>query len=509
MRDAITDLFLRIDDGPSEGFVDELRRRALAELTDGGTGWATVPITADRPDELSVTTTVVVRPVSDAPDRRGRRRRRVIVLVAAALAAAAIIIPVLRTDSRPEIDVIDDLTTTTNIPAPTVPPTVAQTSTVVAAPVTGFSRQFSGDVTTAGGQTFHVVADVSLPSPISTETELLNRNDLLLAPKVNIVVTSPNDPTASVSEAYAQIYFESDFTDCVLNAGAVQCDPFLLSQRVAAVTPTEVGNGLTFPSPDTPSAVGKIRVSANAVAFTRSRLDQGGLVHGIAIVVDASPADRPASQIASIGFSAKGEQVLTCANLPERCPTGTSPLTGGRTISTSGPLSEPLPQGQFPAGTFDVSEQAVGFSITTAGTWFVDSLVQNQAVLTRGVVDESQLIVLNTYEPDDEINTAAEAIANICPTGTIDFGPAVQTTLLGVAAVQVEGPVLDTCPRLGTLHGALGDVNSQLAIGTDYTVRIRAVDVDGKVVVMLGISPTSEWPAFSAELDATTLQRTS
>lgn len=457
---------------------------------DGGPGWATVPITADRPDELRSTTEVVVRPISEAPDSRGRRRRRIIVLVA----AAAIIVPVLRNDSRPEIDVIDDLTTTTDISAPTVPPTVEQTSTVVAAPVTGFSRQFSGDVTTAAGQTFHVVADVSMPTPISTETELLNRNDLLLAPKVSIAVTSPDDPTALVSEAYAQIYFDSDFTDCVLNADAVQCDPFLLSQRVAAAAPTAVGNGLTFPSPDT-SAVGKIRVSANAVALTLSKLDQGGLVHGIAIVVDASPADEPASQIASIGFSSNGEQALSCASLPGDCPTGTSPLTGGITISTSGPLSEPLPQGQFPAGT--------------AGTWFVDSLFENEAVLTRGVVGESQLIVLNTYESDDAISTAAEAIANICPTGTIDFGQRTSVTLLGLPAVQVEGPVLDRCPRLGTLHGAIGDVNLQLEIGTDYTVRIRAADIDGKVVVMLGISPTSEWPAFSAELDATTLQRTS
>lgn len=471
MRDPIATTFSVFDIEPDPGFVADLRRRALTELSgDAGVG---TPIQED-PLEIAVVRGTAGRvPKSD---RRGRRWMTV--SVAAAFVALLVTIPVLaRRDPDGRV----------GAPNGTEKPNA------------GFSKHLSGDLTVADGSSVHFDADVGLSQAVeSDEIGVTGESDVLLLPRVSLKVSTAG-PEAQLSAAYVQIFLSSDVTKCVVNTSG--CDDSIIRGSDLAQPPNTVTTARPFEYEDLVS-VSTIRVPADAVATVLRQVSAGTAVVGVAVVVSSGTPDQAVSAI----FDGAGELVLECADLPVNCMDADRSVLGGAAgASAEGPTIPPFPPGPIPPGTYAPVGAEVAYSIRTIGEWQLLGSSAAGIFLGRGDGGSTELAV--TQDPIGGIVTASDAIARFCPEGSVDFGPTKTTTLLGATALEAEGPVVTECAPVLLAAALVGSPNRRLQATAGSTVRIVAADVDGRVVIVVAVGPTTNWSSLAKELDATTLRK--
>lgn len=471
MRDPITTAFAVFDVEPDPGFVADLRRRALAELSrDAGVS------TPMQQDPLDIA--VVHRIGSQVPKSGRRGHRWLTVSVAAAIAAVLVTIPVL---ARREPD-----------------RRVGEPSGIEN-PNAGFSEHLSGDLTIDNGSSVHFDADVVLSQAVeSDEIGVAGESDVLLLPSVSLKI-STSGAQVQLSSAYVQIFLRSDVTECVVNTSG--CDAAIIRGSDLAQPPNAVTTDRPYEYQDLGS-VSAIRVPADSVATILRHVSSGTAVIGAAVVVSSGTPDRAVSAI----FDAAGQLVLECTDLPVSCMDSDRSVLGGAAgASVGGPTIPPFPPGRIPPGTYAPVGAEVAYSITTIGEWQLLSSSASGVFLGRGDGDSTELVV--TQDPLGGIVTASDAIAGFCPEDSVDFGPTKATTLLGATALEAEGPVVTECAPVLLAPALVGSPNRRLQATAGSTLRIVAADVDGKVVIVVAVGPTTNWSTFAKELDATTLRK--
>jgi hypothetical protein len=471
MRDPIATAFSGFDIGPDPGFVADLRRRALTELSRHG---------ADSQTEHDALDIAVVRRTGGQVSKSGRRGHRwLTVLAAAAIAAVLVTIPVLvRRDPDRRVG---------------APNGSDQ-------PSSGFSKHLSGDLSVAGGSSVHFDADVVLSQAVeSDEIGVAGESDILLLPRVSLKV-STSGAQVQLNSAYVQIFLSSDVTQCVVNTSG--CDPAIVrGSSVVAQLPITVTADRPYEYTDLGS-ISTIRVPSDSVATVLRQVSAGTAVVGAAVVVSSGAPDQAASAI----FDGAGQQVLECGDVPVNCmDPGRSVLGGVIGASTAGSTIPPLPPGVIPRGTYAPVGAGVAYSITTAGEWQLLGSGPAGVFLGRGNGSSTQLAI--TENAIDGINTASDAIASFCPAGSVNFGPTKSTTLLGANALEAEGPVVTECAPVVLSPALVGSPSRRLQGTAGTTLRIVAADVGGRVVIVVAVAPTKDWSTFAQELDATTLQK--
>jgi hypothetical protein len=466
MRDPIATAFSRFDVEPEPGFVAELRRQAVAELSRAVDGDGRSP--GDAPE------ITVVQPSSGRAQRSDRPRRWWLTMVAAAAVVAVVItLPILRRDDRLRI----------------------------ASPgqATGFSKHLSGDLTITDATSVHFEADVALSQAIEAdEIGVSGHSDILLLPRITLNVTTPAG-NVELTEAYVQVFLRSDVATCIVNTTG--CDPAIVrgivdpGQQPAEVTPD---HGLDFTDSTTLS---RIRVSTTSVPTIVREVSTGTAVVGAAVVISAGAPNQTVSAI----FDSDGHQVLICDGAPADCmDSSRSVLTGTVGAAPDAAAIPTFPPGDVPPGTYAPEGPVVPYSITTVASWQLLGSSESTAFLGRGTNQSTELAI--TEERRQGISTPADAIEEFCPEGSVDFGPTTATTLLGRPALRAEGPVVSECAtRL--LPALAGTQYRRLQAVAGATVRITAADVDGTVVVVIAVAPTDDWTTFAVELDATTLRK--
>ena len=470
MRDPIATAFSAFDREPDPGFVADLRRRALAELSrhDGaGTRMSQDPM------EIAV----VRRTGGHVPKRNRRGNRWLTVSAAAAIVAALVSIPLLaRRDQDRRVGT----------------PNGTEQSKA------GFSKHLSGDLTTADGSSVHFDADVRLSQAVeSDEIGVNGQSDVLLLPRVSLKLRAVGAP-AQLSSAYVQIFLRSDVTECVVNTSG--CDAAII--RGSALT--QQANPVTATRPyeyADAASVSTIRVPTDSVATVLRGVSAGTAVVGAAVVISTGSPD----QAVSVIFDGAGQRVLECADLPMSCMDADRSVLGeAAAASSEGPVIPEFPPGRIPPGTYAPGGAEVAYSITTVGEWQLLGSSSATVVLGRGDGGSTQFVV--TLDPA-RIVTASDAIARFCPEGSVDFGPTKATTLLGAAAVEAEGPVVTECAPVLDAPALVGSPNRRLQATAGSTLRIVAADVDGRVVIVVAVGPTTSWSSLANELDATSLRK--
>ncbi len=471
MRDPIATAFSGFDVEPDPGFVADLRRRALIELSRHAEAGS-----QSQHDPLEIA--VVRRTGGQAPKSGRRGHRWLTVSAAAAIAAVLVTIPVLvRRDPDRRVDAPNG-----------------------GEPNAGFSKHLSGDLTIADGSSVHFDADIVLAQAVeSDETGVTGESDILLSPRVSLKVSTSGAPVL-LRSAYVQIFLSSDVTQCVVNTSG--CDPAIVRGSNDVAQPT---NAVTADRPydyKDSGSVSTIRVPSDSVATVLGQVSAGTAVVGAAVVVSSGTPDHAVSAI----FDGAGQLVLQCGDLPVNCMDPDRSVFGGAIgASTAGPTTPPIPPGVIPPGTYRPVGGEVPYSITTIGEWQLLNSGAAGVVLGRGDGGSTQLAI--TERAIDGINTASDAIARFCPAGSVDFGPTKTTTLLGATALEAEGPVVTECAPVVLSPALVGSPNRRLQGTAGTTLRIVAADVDGRVVIVVAVAPTTDWSTFAQELNATTLQK--
>ena len=471
MRDPIATAFSGFDVEPDPGFVAELRRVALAELSRHAGASST---TQQDPPEM----TVVRRTGGQIPKSGRRGHRWMTVAAAAAIAAVIVAIPVVvrrGPDSRVGAPNGTDL------------------------PNAGFSKHLSGDLTIADGSSVHFDADVVLSQGVeSDEIGVTGESNILLLPRVSLKV-STSGAQVQLSSAYVQIFLSSAVTQCVVNTSG--CDPAIVrGNSDVAQPPGAVTTDRPYEYKDSGSA-STIRVPSDSVASVLRQVSSGAAVVGAAVVVSGGTPDQAASAI----FDGAGQLVLGCADLPVNCMDPNRSVLGGAAGASAARTIAAFPPGRIPPGTYAPVGADLAYSITTIGEWQL--LGQNAAgvFLGRGVGGSTELAI--TEGRVDGITTASDALARFCPLGSVDFGPTNTTTLLGAPALQTEGPVVTECAPVLLAPALVGSPNRRLQATAGSTLRIVAAEVDGKVVIVVAVGPTTNWSSLAKELDATVLRK--
>jgi hypothetical protein len=292
----------------------------------------------------------------------------------------------------------------------------------------------------------------------------------------------------------------SDVTQCVVNTSG--CDPGIVRGSTdLAQPPLAVTADRPFEYADLGS-VSTIRVPSDSVGNVLRQISAGTAVVGAAVVVSSDTPDQAASAI----FDGAGELVLECADLPVNCMDADRSVLGSAAgASTEGPTIPPFPPRDIPPGTYAPIGGEVAYSITTTGEWQLLGSSAAVVFLGRGDGGSTELVI--TQDPTEGINTASDAIARLCPEGSVDFGATKTTTLLGATAVEAEGPVVTECTPVVLSPALVGSPHRRLEATAGSTLRIVAADVDGTVVIVIAVAPTENWTSMVEELDATTLQR--
>ncbi|MEO8266054.1 MAG: hypothetical protein ABI706_11170 [Ilumatobacteraceae bacterium] len=472
MRDPIATAFSAFDVAPDPGFVADLRRRALTELS-GHVG-------AGSQTELDALDVAVVPWTGGHVPKSGRRGHRwLTVSAAAAIAAVLVAIPVLVRRDRDH-----------RVGAPSGSDQ----------PNAGFSKHLSGDLTLADGSSVHFDADVVLSQAVeSDEIGVPGESDILLLPRVSLTV-STSGAQVQLSAAYVQIFLSSDVTQCVVNTSG--CDPAIVrGSSDVAQTPIAVTADRPYESNDVGS-VSRFRLPSDSVATVLGRVSAGTVVVGAAVVVSSGTPDQAASAI----FDGAGQLALECGDLPVNCMDPDRTVLGGAVgASTEGPTIPPISPGVIPPGTYAPAGGEVAYSITTIGEWQLLGSGPTGVFLGRGERNSTQLAI--TQNAIDGINTASDAIATFCPAGSVNFGPTKTTTLLGATALEAEGPVVTECAPVVLSPALVGSPNRRLQGTPGTTLRIVAADVDGRVVIVVAVAPTKDWSTFANELNSTTLHK--
>ena len=471
MRDPIATAFSGFDVEPDPGFVADLRRRALIELSRHAEAGS-----QSQHDPLEI---AVVRRTGGQARKSGRRGHRwLTVSAAAAIAAVLVTIPVLvRRDPDRRVDAPNG-----------------------SEPNAGFSKHLSGDLTIADSSSVHFDADIVLAQALeSDETGVTGESDILLSPRVSLKVSTSGAPV-QLSSAYVQIFLSSDVTQCVVNTSG--CDPAIVrGSNDVAQPPNAVTADRPYDYKD-PGSVSTIRVPSDSVATVLRQVSAGTAVVGVAVVVSSGTPDHAVSAI----FDGAGQLVLECGDLPVNCMDPARSVFGGAIgASTAGPTIPPIPPGVIPPGTYGPVGGEMRYSITTIGEWQLLNSGAAGVVLGRGDGGSTQLAI--TERAIDGINTASDAIARFCPAGSVDFGPTKTTTLLGATALEAEGQVVTECAPVVLSPALVGSPNRRLQGTAGTTLRIVAADVDGRVVIVVAVAPTTDWSTFAQELDATTLRK--
>jgi hypothetical protein len=468
MRDPITTAFSGFNVEPDPGFVAELRRRALAELSrhDGASEG-----TQHGPLEIAV----VRRTGHQVPKGRRRQHRWLAVSAAAAITAVLVAIPVL-TRKDP-----DRRTGAPNGNA-------------------GFSKHLSGDLTIADGSSVHFEADVALTQAVeSDEIGVAGSSDILLLPRVRLNV-STSGAQAQLSSAYVQIFLDSDLSQCIVNTFG--CDTAIVR---GSSDPTQPPNAVTANRPYDYSDLGSastIRVSSESVPTVLRQVATGTAVVGVAVVVSSGTPDQAASAV----FDETGQLVPGCADLPVNCMDPDRSVPGGAVgAAPVGPAIRPFPPGDISPGTYAPDGQEVAYSITTAGEWRLLTSSADLVFLGRGDGGSTELAIIQGRVAG--IDTPSEAIARFCPEGSVQFGPTKTTTLLGAAALEAEGPVVTECAPVLVAPAMEGFGNRRLQATEGSTLRIVAADVGGRVVIVVAVGSTTNWSSLAKELDATILRK--
>jgi hypothetical protein len=471
MRDPIATAFSAFDVEPDPAFVAGLRQKALSELS--RRAGVSTPMQQD-PLEIAV----VRRTGGRVPkgDRRGHRW--LTISAAAAIAAALVTIPLLtRTDPDHQVG---------------GPNGTDQ-------PRAGFSKHLSGDLTLADGSPVHFDADVVLSQAVeSDEIGVSGESDVLLLPHASLKVSTAG-PQVQLSSAYVHIFLSSDVTECVVNTSG--CDAAIIRGADLTQPPNSVTMARPFEYEDSAS-VSTIRVPADSVADVLRQVSAGTAVVGAAVVVSSGTPDQPVSAI----FDGAGRLVLECRDLPVNCMDADRSVLGDAAgVSSEAPTIPPFPPGHIPPGTYAPVGARVAYSITTIGEWQLLGSSAAGVFLGRGDGGSTELVV--TQDPIAGIVTANDAIARFCPEGSVAFGPTKTTTLLGATGVEAEGPVVTECSPVVLAPALVGSPKRRLEATAGSTLRIAAADVDGRVVIVVAVGPTTTWSTLAEELNATTLRK--
>jgi hypothetical protein len=471
MRDPIATAFSEFDAEPDPGFVVELRRAALAELSRHAEASLE---THESPLDIAV----VRRAGNQVPTGGRRGHRWLTVAAAAAIAAVIVAIPAL---ARRDPDRRVGAPNGTDLPN------------------VGFSKHLSGDLTIADGSSVHFDADVVLSQGVeSDEIGVTGESNILLLPRVSLKV-STSGAQVQLNSAYVQIFLSSAVTQCVVNTSG--CDPAIVrGSSDVAQPPNAVTADRPYEYTDLGSA-STIRVPSDSVASMLRQVSSGAAVVGAAVVVSSGTPDQATSAI----FDGAGRLVLGCADLPVNCMDPNRSVLGAAAGGSAAPTIAAFPPGRIPPGTYAPVGAELAYSITTIGEWQL--LGQNTAGVFLGRGDGGSTELAITQGRFDGITTASDALARFCPVGSVDFGPTKATTLLGAPALQAEGPLVTECAPVLLAPALVGSPNRRLQATAGTTLRIVAADVDGKVVIVVAVAPTEIWSTVAKELDATILQK--